>query len=336
MNTNSNDTNDIDYNNWLKWIEENIYLNVDIDSIKNNLYKNGFNEKYIQYMIQLANYNIVDRRSKINNWILSVKSDLYNNINKITELNKLPSWDTFLQLFYSQNKPVIIKNALNKQSKNITIKYLYSNYDNFEIEIQSNRDNIKDKELKANTLKSKINFKDFLYKVNNENTNNVYMTANNNNNENIKYIKNDILSRIKNNQEPWSYLNNDNYDNQSFLWIGPKGTKTPWHYDLTNNLFLQIQGQKKFTLVPFEQNINMYNHNHVYTDIPSFDYNLKEVYNKFPNFSNVKPIEFIVNEGDVLFIPIGWWHKVFSLTPTISLSFTNFNARNDYSETYPN
>jgi len=43
----------------------------------------------------------------------------------------------------------------------------------------------------------------------------------------------------------------------------------------------------------------------------------------------------IINEGDVLFIPIGWWHKVQSLNPSISLSFTNFKAKNDYNHTYP-
>ena len=79
----------------------------------------------------------------------------------------------------------------------------------------------------------------------------------------------------------------------------------------------------------------MYNHNHVYTDVPSFDYNLEEVYNKFPSFSNIKPIEIILNEGDILFIPIGWWNKVISLTPSITLSFTNFKAKNDYYNTYP-
>jgi len=327
--------NNEDYNNWLKWTEENIYKNVDIESIKHILHNNTFTNETIDYMINMANYNIENRKNKINHWILSVKSDLYNNVNKIMELNKLPQWESFLNNFYAQNKPVIIRNSLLEVYKKYDIYYLYNTYDNFEVEIQANRENTENYESKSNDLKSNMGFKDFLNIVNNQTSNNIYMTANNNNNENIKHIKNDILYNLRNdNYAPWSYLNND-YDGRSFLWIGPKGTKTPWHYDLTNNLFIQIQGQKKITLIPFEHNINMYNNNHVYTDIPSFDYNLEEVYNKFPNFSNIKPIELIINEGDVLFIPLGWWHKVQSLNPSISLSFTNFKAKNDYNNTYP-
>ena len=327
--------NDENFNNWLKWTEENIYKNVDIKSIKHILQNNTFTNESIDYIINMAYYNIENRKNKINHWILSVKSDLYNNVNKIMELNKFPQWESFLNNFYGQNKPVIIRNSLLEVYKKYDIYYLYNTYDNFEVEIQSNRENTENYELNSNYLKSNMGFKDFLNIVNNQTTNNIYMTANNNNNENIKHIKNDILYNLRNdNYAPWSYLNND-YDSKSFLWIGPKGTKTPWHYDLTNNLFIQIKGQKKITLIPFEHNINMYNNNHVYTDIPSFDYNLEEVYNKFPNFSNTKPIELIINEGDVLFIPIGWWHKVQSLDSSISLSFTNFKAKNDYNNTYP-
>lgn len=62
----------------------------------------------MKIIINMANYNIENRKNKINNWILSVKSDLYNNVNKIMELNKLSQWESFLNNFYAQNKPVII------------------------------------------------------------------------------------------------------------------------------------------------------------------------------------------------------------------------------------
>ena len=92
--------NDENFNNWLKWTEENIYKNVDIKSIKHILQNNTFTNESIDYMINMANYNIENRKNKINYWILSVKSDLYNNVNKIMELNKFPQWESFLNNFY--------------------------------------------------------------------------------------------------------------------------------------------------------------------------------------------------------------------------------------------
>lgn len=49
--------NDENFNNWLKWTEENIYKNVDIKSIKHILQNNTFTNESIDYMINMANYN---------------------------------------------------------------------------------------------------------------------------------------------------------------------------------------------------------------------------------------------------------------------------------------
>ena len=50
-----------------------------------------------------------------------------------------------------------------------------------------------------------------------------------------------------------------------FLWIGPKGTVTPWHHDLTNNLLLQVVGRKRVRMVASEDTPAMRNHRHCYS-----------------------------------------------------------------------
>jgi ribosomal protein L16 Arg81 hydroxylase len=37
-----------------------------------------------------------------------------------------------------------------------------------------------------------------------------------------------------------------------------------------------------------------------------------------------------VRPGDVLFIPVGWWHWVESLSPSVSVSFVNFSYPNTF------
>ena len=126
------------------------------------------------------------------------------------------------------------------------------------------------------------------------------------------------------------YRQKDTIQSGNFLWFGPKGTFTPLHHDLTNNMLVQIYGRKKVTLIPALQVSSLYNDKGVYsaTDFPDVDMK------KHPLMENTTPIEVIINPGDSLFIPIGWWHCVESLDVSISLSFTNFDITNSFSNDY--
>ena len=97
-------------------------------------------------------------------------------------------------------------------------------------------------------------------------------------------------------------------------------------------MLIQLYGRKKVTLIPATQVPHIYNDRWVFSEIG----NPEEVdLEKYPEWKNVTPIECILEEGDALFIPIGWWHCVESLDTSISLSFVNFNAKNDYSAAFP-
>ena len=111
---------------------------------------------------------------------------------------------------------------------------------------------------------------------------------------------------------------------RSHLWFGPKGTFTPLRHDLTNNILVQVYGRKKFTLIPAFQVQHLYNDSHVYsaTDFPVID----EM--SFPNMKNVTPIELILNPGEAVCIPIGWWLYVESLDLSISARFADYNFDN--------
>lgn len=55
------------------------------------------------------------------------------------------------------------------------------------------------------------------------------------------------------------------------MWIGPKGTFTPLHHDLTNNLFAQVVGRKKIIMAPANCLPKLYNDIHVFSEISDLE-----------------------------------------------------------------
>jgi len=103
------------------------------------------------------------------------------------------------------------------------------------------------------------------------------------------------------------------------FWLGPRGTRTPLHHDMTNIFFCQIVGRKKFQLVP----------SHTTELWPHMDgYYVAGDMASVP--ARVKVLEVTLNPGDALFIPACWFHRVEALDASISYSLLNFRRRNAF------
>ncbi|WP_156427338.1 DUF6065 family protein [Novosphingobium sp. Fuku2-ISO-50] len=112
-------------------------------------------------------------------------------------------------------------------------------------------------------------------------------------------------------------------ENPGLIWIGPEGTFTPLHHDLTNNLLVQIAGRKRVILASPAETPKLYNHLHVFSEIsdltdPDLDLSAH------PRLKDVRLLEVVIEPGEALFLPIGWWHQVTALDFSISLTHTNF------------
>lgn len=110
------------------------------------------------------------------------------------------------------------------------------------------------------------------------------------------------------------------------LWLGPAGTKTPLHHDTSNILFCQIHGRKRVHLcAPWERDL--------LADIRAM-YSACDA-EAAPGTPGAVPpsvqvYEVELDAGEALFLPVGWWHQVRALTPSVSLSFTNFARPNRF------
>ncbi|XP_018320992.1 hypoxia-inducible factor 1-alpha inhibitor isoform X3 [Agrilus planipennis] len=109
------------------------------------------------------------------------------------------------------------------------------------------------------------------------------------------------------------------------LLIGMEGNVTPCHYDEQQNLFAQVQGYKRCILFSPDQFDRLYPHPvyHPHDRQSMVDFERPD-YSKFPKFKDIKGCETVMEPGDVLYIPIYWWHQVESLMRgdhTITINF---------------
>ncbi|XP_028402003.1 hypoxia-inducible factor 1-alpha inhibitor-like isoform X2 [Dendronephthya gigantea] len=105
--------------------------------------------------------------------------------------------------------------------------------------------------------------------------------------------------------------------------IGMGGVVTPAHYDIMENLFLQIHGKKRCILFSPENYKFLYPypvyHPHDRQTQVNFDF---PDFKKFPKFRNITGVDAVVGPGDVLYIPNYWWHYIESESDrTISMNF---------------
>jgi hypothetical protein len=102
------------------------------------------------------------------------------------------------------------------------------------------------------------------------------------------------------------------------FWLGPAGTVTPLHCDYDDNIFAQIWGTKRIFLAPPHHDEFLYTSeaNAILFGSP-FDPDAPD-FDKFPLARQATMIECVVNPGDLLYVPAGWYHQVRALTFSLS------------------
>ncbi|MCI0546702.1 MAG: cupin-like domain-containing protein [Candidatus Rokubacteria bacterium] len=116
----------------------------------------------------------------------------------------------------------------------------------------------------------------------------------------------------------------DAFDEGSFapprLWMGPRGSLTPLHYDTTDNLMCQYVGRKHLTLFPPSQIKWLYatGFGPSWSRIP--DPRSPDLV-KFPLFARARSVEVTLHPGEILFLPAHWSHFVVNLDLSVMANF---------------
>jgi hypothetical protein len=235
------------------------------------------------------------------------------------------SGEDFLHSFYAAGRPVLIKGMMADwpAMTRWTPDYLAEAIGDAVIEYQGGRAGAQDYELKKEKHRKRAPFRQFIAAVR-AGGNDAYLTASNSatNAPALAPLQAD-LGHID------AYLTRA----PGMLWIGGAGAFTPLHFDLTNNLLAQVTGTKRVILIPPSQTKRLAHKSHVFSDVR--DVTDEARLNLYPQARDVLRYEVVLTPGDLLFIPIGWWHQVRSESFSTMLTYTGFHWANAGHEGYP-
>ena len=267
-------------------------------------------------------------------WLLTTCDDLAKldpSYNQQIDVIDTPCFEVFIRDYYSKHKPVVLRKGIDHWPalKKWSPQYFADTLGDAQIQVQFDRESDDLFERNSDKYRKSMLMSEFVDMIENDgDSNNYYMTANNTQ-QNVEAIKS-AFEDIGDFGDGYRNLLEADSAFSTYFWMGPKGTFTPLHHDLTNNMLVQVYGSKKVTLIPAWQVPWIYNDLHVYSEVAFPKYDLKT----HPLMQHITPVEVTIDAGNALFIPIAWWHCVDGLDKSISISFTNFNAPNNYAQSF--
>lgn len=320
---------------WRRWIAENLILGCHPDTLAAQLCAAGIGGPQARAEIDQAMrspylhgaHRLRNRLAK-RDWVIDIQARL-NRIapDAVPRHHRLPG-QAFFEQYYRRNLPVIITGMLDDcpaRSK-WSIDYFQAHFGARQVEVQFGR--AADPQYEQNSISHKrmMGFGDFAGLVRDVGrTNDFYMTANNDshNRQALHELWQDMPALP-------DYLH-ATPEGKGFFWFGPAGTVTPFHHDLTNNFMAQIIGRKRVRLIaPCEIN-RVGNLRHCFSQVDGRDIDLR----RFPAMAGVPVLDVELAPGDILFLPVGWWHFVEGLDIAVTVSATNFRWHNDFFTSYP-
>ena len=222
----------------------------------------------------------------------------------IEQMDNFPSKKDFYQNYVYSNTPVIITKEL-KSKKKWTFDWLKENvgYINIDVGHGQLQKDIKDFTKRNTTLQE---FIDAIFSDSGEQD---YLGA-------IDLTK--LVPSLKQRVEPHHYYRHKKLQKINFF-VGPGDTISQLHCDYAENIFSQMVGKKRIQLYSPKSKLLKYKMHETFTSC----YNSleSEIVNEEQRAILTYPdYDFIIEKEQILYIPYGWWHRVTSLEPSISIA----------------
>jgi hypothetical protein len=323
---------------WRRWIAENKLLGIGDEELVAELVQQGVDSGVAAHEVRAvtedpcfqAGEQMAQRLKKLESIL-----DVHRSLASLAYGSDTPerrgriSRAEFLERYYAANRPVVLTGLMEgwPALASWNPAYLKEVCGDAMVEIVSGRNRDPRYEINSVAHKTKIRFGDYVDLVTHGGeSNDYYLVANNGffGLPETRRLRDDILAIP-------DHLDPDQAEGRVFLWFGPAGTVTPLHHDIMNVFLAQIYGRKQVTLISPDQTHWVYNQIGVYSEVDCENPD----YQRYPLFQQVKPMRVILQPGESLFLPVGWWHHVKALDVSITVTFTNFVHPNDFDWSHP-
>lgn len=312
---------------WQKWLGENIALGASHEDLVSALCASGVNESTAREEIAAAVAHPfvqagrnVGRRYTRMEAVMDLYRSLHRQEGRHEEVERRTgiSGEEFFARYYFGHRPVVLRGHMEDWPalRRWSLDDLRERCGGAEVEIMSGRDANPDHAFQHDRHREATTLAAFIRRIEEAGaSNDFYMVPRNENwrREALRPLLDDIRA-------PRGIIDPAMDPAMMTLLLGPAGTVTPLHHDNMNVLLCQVFGRKRFKLVPsFELHRVYARHgtfSHVNAEAPDPT--------RHREFLSATVVDLILEPGDMIFIPVGWWHWVRALDISASVSFHHF------------
>ncbi|WP_415835639.1 cupin-like domain-containing protein [Corallococcus soli] len=251
--------------------------------------------------------------------LLDVRAALHAQAGVGVERRRGVSADEFRDRYYRAHQPVILEDFLEDWPllEHWRPEALARTHGDVEVEVMTGREARLDHDVSPDACRTVMRLADFLHRLEHGGpTNDLYLTA-----RNFALERPELRGLLDDVRFPPGFLHPRPAPGGIKLWVGPAGTRTALHHDVDSVMFGQVHGRKRFWLVPSFETARVYNHTHVWSAVDASAPDLA----RFPAFGTAHVREVVLGPGELLFIPVGWWHQVHALDVSVSVTFQSLD-----------
>jgi len=230
-----------------------------------------------------------------------------------------PDAETFFKAYWETSTPVIFTDIVPSwpafKDKRWSLDALRERFGTVEVDACTGRDGAPHPDENWEAHRVTLSLGEYIDRVVAAGTtNDLYLIANNRNTarRELRALWDDV-------KLPPGWFSTSRLAHGSALWVGPAGTVTPLHHDTSNILFCQVVGRKRIALAaPWD---------------PVFAAQTRGLYSGLSweaARDRASLVELDLAPGEALFIPVGWWHALEALDPSVSLAVNAFSRHNSF------
>ncbi len=319
---------------WQQWIAENLLRHCTPESMLQTMVQAGMDAGQSQSAINAMGHNPAMLAALRHQQLHRKLESVVANQHRVQSLNpgfgtvekrSGVSRDEFLERYVWGSRPVVLTDLAHDwpAMKRWSPSDLKARFGHLDVEVQMDRGADALYEQNKMQHRRQVRLSDFVDKVvGGGPTNEYYLTANN---EMLRRPEFAPLMKDIGSMPP--YCQAADLARSASFWFGPAGTLTPLHHDTLMLLHTQVVGRKRWRFISPLQTSMVYNAFEVYSPI-DID---KPDLSRYPLFAQATIFDVVVEPGETMFLPLGWWHQVTSLDLSLSFSYSNLAVPNQYS-----